>query len=114
MSLAPRRVEIWLVNLNPILGHVQAGLRPALVFSMDGFNTGKAELVVVIPMTSTVRSIPTQVLVQPPDGGVKVASAELCEALRSVSKSRLTKRLGQVIHNVMADVENCVRIPLGL
>nr|WP_084062346.1 type II toxin-antitoxin system PemK/MazF family toxin [Desulfofundulus thermosubterraneus] len=33
----PKRGEIWLVDLNPVRGHEQAGKRPALVISIDLF-----------------------------------------------------------------------------
>ncbi len=41
--------EIWRVNLNPSRGHEQAGIRPALIVSVDMFNHGPAGLVVVLP-----------------------------------------------------------------
>ena len=41
------RGEIWQVNLNPTRGHEQAGIRPALVLSVDVFHNGPAELVII-------------------------------------------------------------------
>ncbi|WP_198471546.1 type II toxin-antitoxin system PemK/MazF family toxin [Acetomicrobium sp. S15 = DSM 107314] len=38
----PSRGEIWLVDLNPLRGHEQAGRRPSLVISVNGFNYGPA------------------------------------------------------------------------
>jgi hypothetical protein len=40
--LLPCRGEIWRVNLNPSRGHEQAGIRPALIVSVDMFNHGPA------------------------------------------------------------------------
>ena len=40
------------INLDPTIGREQAGTRPALVFSIDKFNHGPAELVIVLPITS--------------------------------------------------------------
>jgi mRNA interferase MazF len=51
MSQASRG-EIWLVGLDPTKGRDQSGMRPALIISVDIFNHGPAELVVVIPITS--------------------------------------------------------------
>jgi mRNA-degrading endonuclease toxin of MazEF toxin-antitoxin module len=34
------RGEIWLIDLNPIRGHEQAGKRPCLVVSVDLFHQG--------------------------------------------------------------------------
>jgi len=49
----PFRGEVWDLNLDPIVGREQAGSRPALILSVDLFNQGPAELVVVIPVTRT-------------------------------------------------------------
>ena len=89
MSAPPQRGEIWLVDLDPTRGREQAGRRPALILSVDRFNAGPADLVVVVPLTKTIRAIPTHVVIHPPDGGVQLDSAILCEAVRSVSRQRL-------------------------
>ena len=111
---SPLRGEIWLVDLNPTRGHEQAGRRPALIFSVDAFNAGPADLVFVFPVTSRIRPIPTQVVVRPPEGGVKVECAILCDALRSVSKQRLFAKWGRVGSVTLNEVEDRVRILLGL
>ena len=43
----PARGEVWSVDLDPVRGHEQAGTRPALVVSVDEFNEGPADLVVI-------------------------------------------------------------------
>ncbi len=110
----PQRGEIWLADLNPTRGREQAGRRPVLVFSVDEFNQGPAELVVVLPITSTIRPIPLHVIVQPQEGGLKVQSRILTDAIRSVSKERLAERWGQVSPATMTAVEDRVRTLLGL
>ena len=62
--------EIWPVDLNPVRGHEQAGRRPGLVISVDGFNYGPAGLVVIIPITTKAKGIPFHVEVHPPEGGL--------------------------------------------
>jgi mRNA-degrading endonuclease toxin of MazEF toxin-antitoxin module len=57
----PRRGEIWLADLRPTRGREQAGRRPVLVLSVDFFNAGPADLIVVAPLTSTQRDIPLHV-----------------------------------------------------
>lgn len=109
----PHRGEIWLADLNPTLGHEQAGQRPVLIFSVDEFNEGPAELVVVMPLTSTIRPIPLHVVVQPPEGGLKVQSRILTDSIRSISKERLRERWGEVSPATMAAVESRVRTLLG-
>ena len=42
----PLHGEVWLVDLNPTRGQEQAGKRPVLVVSTNGFNKSPADLVV--------------------------------------------------------------------
>jgi mRNA interferase MazF len=110
----PHRGEIWLADLRPIRGREQGGRRPVLVLSVDFFNAGLADLVVVLPLTSTQRDIPLHVKVSKGDGGTRNDSAILCEAIRSVSKHRLISRWGMLPLEVMAEVEDRLRILLDL
>ena len=113
MSTASRG-EIWLVGLDPTKGREQAGMRPALVVSVDVFNHGAAELVVVIPITSKAKGIPLHVEVTPPEGGLTLTSFVKCEDLRSISTARLFSRLGKVSSQTVDLVEDRLRILLGL
>lgn len=110
----PSRGEIWMVDLDPSKGHEQAGRRPGLVVSVDLFNQGPAELVVVIPITSRRKDIPFHVPVQPPEGGLRKTSYLKCEDIRSLSTARLANRLGRVSRETMAQVEDRLRILIGL
>ena len=113
MSRASRG-DIWLVGLDPTKGREQAGMRPALVISVDIFNHGAAELVVAIPITSKDKGIPLHIKVDPHEGGLSMASYVKCEDVRSISTSRLIKRLGKVTASTIDDVEDRLRILLGL
>jgi len=112
--IQPSRGDIWLANLDPTKGREQAGKRPALVLSVDLFNHGPADLVVVIPITSRAKGIPFHVTVKPPEGGLKLESFIKCEDVRSIAKERLIQRLGPITPRTMASVEDRVRILLGL
>ncbi|HJW13512.1 MAG TPA: type II toxin-antitoxin system PemK/MazF family toxin [Thermoanaerobaculia bacterium] len=114
MTKPPRRGEVWFVSLNPTVGHEQAGRRPAVVISEDAFNSGPADLVVLLPITSTLKPIPSQIRLSPPEGGLDRESAVLCEAVRSVSRQRLIRRLGAVSAARLALVEDALRILLRL
>jgi mRNA interferase MazF len=110
----PLRGEVWNVNLDPTKGREQRGTRPALIVSHNTFNRSPAELVVVVPLTSTHRGIPLHIKIEPPEGGVKNTSYAKIEDVRSVSKERLTKRVGIVTAGTMAVVSDRLRILLDL
>ena len=109
-----RRGEIWLADLRPTRGREQSGRRPVLVLSVDAFNSGPADLIIVLPLTSTIRDIPLHVTIKKGDGGVRNQSAILCEAIRSVSKERLLSRWGTLSAATMSEVEDRLRIILDL
>jgi mRNA interferase MazF len=110
----PRRGEIWLADLRPTRGREQTGRRPVLVLSVDFFNAGPADLVVVLPLTTAWRDIPLHVKVSKGDGGTRNDSTILCEAIRSVSKGRLISRWGVLPDEAMTQVEDRLRILLDL
>ena len=110
----PSRGEVWTLDLNPTRGHEQAGTRPGLILSVDPFNHGPAGLVVVLPVTTQEKGIPFHVAIAPPEGGLKKKSYVKCEDIRSVAKERLRRRCGTVSPQTLADIEDRVRILLGL
>lgn len=110
----PSRGEIWWVDLNPVKGHEQAGRRPGLILSVDTFNHGPAGIVIVIPITKTDRRIPFHVPVCPPEGGLTYKSFIKCEDIRSVSTERLSGRIGGVSLTTLREVEDRIKILLGL
>jgi mRNA interferase MazF len=110
----PDRGEIWQVNLDPVRGHEQRGMRPALIVSVNIFNHGPAGLVVIAPLTSKSKGIPLHVQVNPPEGGLTLTSFIKCEDVRSISKNRLINCLGRVIPSTILAVEDRLRILMGL
>lgn len=86
-----RRFDVWLVNLDPTIGHEIQKTRPALVISPDEMNFHIATIIIA-PMTTKGRDYPTRVpcVFQGKSGQV------VLDQLRTVDKARLVKRLGQV------------------
>ena len=113
-TVKPARGEIWTVDLNPTRGHEPAGIRPCLVISANRFNVSGAELIIVIPVTTTIRNVPSHVRVTPPEAGLTSESAIRCENVRSVSKERLSKLWGAVSPATLRKVEGRLRILLDL
>jgi len=110
----PLRGEIWQVRLDPVVGHEQAGRRPALVISDDDFNRMVIRLCVVIPLSTTLRLVPLHVLIKPPEGGCRQPSVLMVEHLRSVSLDRLAKRIGTVSAETLAEVELRLKAVLAI
>ncbi len=89
-------------------------MRPGLIVSVDTFNHGPAELIVVIPLTSRRKGIPLHVRITPPEGGLTLESYAKCEDIRSVSKICLSRKLGRVTCDTVVAVEDRLRILIEL
>ncbi len=110
-----RRGEIWIADLDPVVGHEQGRRRPVLIVSTDRFNQGSASLVIVVPLTTADRHLSSHVEILPPDGGVKQRCFAMCEMVRSISKDRLTGvRWGRVSDPIMRAVEDRLTVLLEL
>ncbi|HSQ37319.1 MAG TPA: type II toxin-antitoxin system PemK/MazF family toxin [Acidimicrobiia bacterium] len=112
--MSARRGELWLVDFGEPVGREQAGCHPAVVVSADGLNDGPAGVVMVVPVTSARRGLPSHIEIDDPDSGLDQVGYAKCEDLKSISARRLVHRLGAVEAGVTADVERVLRYLLDL
>jgi mRNA interferase MazF len=103
-----------MVDLRPIRGREQDGVRPALVLSVNKFNHGPADLVIVLPMTTKRKNIPTHVLVPKGEAGLNEDSYIKCEDVRSISKDRLVRHMGDVTYPRIEQAQMLVGVLLGI
>ena len=104
----PHLGEVWSVTFDPVRGHEQAGVRPGLVISNDPFNRTPHTFCILAPLTRTNRDIPSHIPVHPPEGGLQDISFVLCEQVKSLSASRLHRRLGTVDQSTVERVQAMV------
>jgi mRNA interferase MazF len=112
----PWRGEIYLTALDPALGREIQKTRPALVIQNDVSNR-LSEITIVAPITSTVRFPlnPVHVLL-PADAatGLSVTSVALLNQIRAVDRLRLIQRLGEIDDQILKQVDEAIKICLGL
>lgn len=109
------RGEIWFAQLDPTIGHEQAGRRPVLIVSSDGLNHGRAGLVVICPLTRTPPRVPAHLGVPAEETGLAANSTILCDQIRTLSVTRLADTAaGRVSPATMATLEGCLRLLLAL
>lgn len=110
-----RRGEVVKVRLDPVEGSEQGGTRPVLVVSNDVLNEALPVLTVaVITSRKVERIFPTEVLIAPPEGGLRKPSKVLLYQLRTISKDRISGKMGQVGPEILSAVEEALRIALDL
>ncbi len=111
----PRRGEVHLVNLDPTLGAEIRKTRPALILQNDVANrTSPVTIVAAVTSRLDSESYPTEVRVEPPEGGLAVDSVALLNQIRSIDRRRLVRRLGKVRPETMMRVDRALQISLGL
>jgi mRNA interferase MazF len=106
------RGEVWLIDLNPVIGHEQSGIRPCLIISDDLFNHSLAEIVIIIPITSKYKGIPTHIELK--NNLLSVKSYIKTEGIGSVSVSRLIRKIGDADSQTLQLVEDRLKLLLGL
>lgn len=91
-----RQGEIWFANLDPAKGSEQSGKRPVVVISGNTLNDA-LPIVIVVPITSKIKSYPTCVVLESSKAsGLKKDSEAITFQIRAVAKKRLSKRIGRI------------------
>jgi mRNA interferase MazF len=114
-----RRGEIHAVDLEPVRGSEADKRRPAVIVSNDAANLAAARLgrgvITVVPVTSNLeRLYPFQVLLPAADTGLARDSKAQAEQVRSVAVERVGARLGVVPRAIMLQLDEALRLHLGL
>ena len=111
----PRRGEVYLVNFDPTLGAEIQKMRSALIVQNDVANRHSA-ITIVAAITSQFDQplYPTEVLISPPEGGLRTESVALLNQIRSIDKQRLIRRLGTLKPETMDRVDRAILISMGL
>jgi len=115
-KVAPvKRGDVYLVELDPTRGAEIKKTRPAVIVQND-IDNRYSPITVVAPITSKfdTQLYPTEVLVKPPEGGLRVESVVLLNQLRAIDKSRLGRRLGSLKSATMTVVNDALAIVLAL
>jgi mRNA interferase MazF len=111
----PRRGEVHLVFFDPTVGAEIKKTRPALILQNDVANRwSPITIVAAFSSRSDDAVYPTEVRVDPPEGGLSAASVVLLNQSRSIDRRRLVKRLGRLRPGTMKRVDRALQISLGL
>lgn len=114
-----RRGDIHSVDLDPTRGSEADKRRPAVIVSNDAANATARRLgrgvITVVPVTSnTDRIYPFQVLLPAAATGLGRDSKAQAEQVRSIAVERVGDRLGVVPHSIMHEIDEALRLHLGL
>lgn len=114
-ELIVKRGDVFYADLNPVIGSEQGGVRPVLVIQNDVGNK-YSPTVIVAAITSQVNKakLPTHVQIVSSAYSLPKNSVVLCEQIRTIDKKRLREKLGGIDAENMRNVNNALRISVGL
>lgn len=105
------RGEIYYIDLSPVKGSEQGGIRPCVIVQNNSGNRYSPTLIVVPLTTQTKRQLPTHATVRE---GAKESIA-LCEQVKTIDKTRISgNAIGKCSPHTMAQIDLCLKISLGL
>ena len=111
----PRRGEVYLVALDPVVGSEIGKTRPALVVQNDvGNRFSRVTIVAAITSKFGPKLYPTEVPVPAGEGGLTEDSVVLLNQVRTVDRGRLVRRLGRVRPRTLRGVDRALAVSLGL
>ena len=96
--------SIYLVNLDPTIGHEIQKTRPCLVISPDEMNH-TIGTIIIAPMTTKSRSYPTRVKssLQGKIGWI------VLDQIRTIDKARIIRKLGQITQPEIQKVKSVIQ-----
>ena len=97
MNALPTRGEVWSCELADV------GRRPVVVLSRDAA-IPRVRRVLVAPCTTTIRALPSEVVLEPDDDPIPRRSAVNLDSVESVSIGVLVERLGRLADTRLREI----------
>lgn len=96
--------EIWMADLNSIIGTEQSGQRPVVIISGNAMNS-HFDMLITCPLSSKIINFIGNVILEPSaTNGLIQKSEILVFHIRSISKVRLSKYIGLITTEQMVKI----------
>jgi mRNA interferase MazF len=105
VTALPARGEVWWCEL------AEAGRRPVVVLSRDAA-IPRLRRTLIGPCTTTIRGIPSEVLLEPGEDPVPQTSVVNLDSVESVSLGTLVERLGRLSDERMRQI--CMALEIAV
>jgi mRNA interferase MazF len=114
-----RRGDVWLVDLEPVIGSEANKTRPCVLVSNDHANSRAALLsrgtLTVVPLTRTLDPLLAfHVLLPSEETGLSHDSKAQAEHVRSIDVRRLVEHVGHLSTALIHEVDAALRLHLDL
>lgn len=110
------RGEVWWADLGEPNGSEPGLRRPVVIVQTDAFNRSRLRTVIAVVLTSNLRLVdaPGNVLIPGKAAGLSKDSVANVSQVITLDRDFLTERAGRLRGQVLKDVENGLRLVLGL
>ena len=93
--------DIFLINLDPTIGHEIKKTRPCLIISPDEMND-HIETIIIAPMTTKSHRYPTRVELEFDHKKCWI----VLDQIRTVDKARLIKKIGKINNKTIKNIKS--------
>ena len=110
------RGQVWWADLGEPTGSEPGFRRPVLIVQSDAFNRSRLRTVLAVVLTSNVRLVdaPGNVLIPAKTAGLPKDSVANVSQVITVDRDFLAERAGRLRGELLEDIENGLRLVLGL
>ena len=113
-----KRGDVYWADLVPRSGSEQAGRRPVIVVSHDGFNqTPGWRSIIVVPISTSSsqgKRGPTVIQLSGGTAGLPKTSFAVCHQVTTLDRAKLTKRVGSLPSDPLREVEEGLKAAMDL
>jgi len=109
-----KRGDIFLINLEPVKGSEQGGIRPCLIIQ-NNYGNKYSPLTIIAPITSKhfTKEFPTNVFLEKKESKLNRDSTILLNQIRTIDKKRLIKKISSLNEHLIRSVDLALKISLG-
>ena len=109
-----KRGDIFYANLNPAVGSEQSGVRPILIVQNDIGNKYSPTVIAVAITSKEKTMLPTHIPIKKDESCLPQDSIILTEQIRTIDKSRLIKKVGQLNVKIMEKVKEALKVNFNI
>ncbi len=109
-----RRGELYYADLNPVVGSEQGGVRPVLVLQNDVGNKYSPTIIAAATTSKLTKAkLPTHIQLTKEYSPLPKNSIVLLEQIRTIDKSRIKEKIGELSPEIMQQIDNALLVSLG-
>ena len=109
-----KRGEVYYADLNPVVGSEQGGIRPVVVLQNDVGNKFSPTIIAAATTSKLDKAkLPTHIELPKGSTTLPKNSLVLFEQIRTIDKSRIKEKIGELPPSVMIKIEQALLISLG-